>query len=95
MKKMSFSKPINLTVYPDGRMDSRNSATYLGVSEGTLALWRSRGIGPKFIKRSRIWYLIEDLDAWLAEARCQSTTQARAISSHSCIDNNKEEMDDI
>jgi hypothetical protein len=39
---------------------------------------RCQGTGPRFIKRGRVFYYQEDLDAWLAQAeRVTSTAQAR------------------
>lgn len=70
-------KTAVIDIFPDGRMDSRNTSHYLGVKEKTLAMWRASGTGPRFIKRGRIFYYKEDLDAWLNEAgRCRSTAQA-------------------
>lgn len=51
--------------YPDGRMDTKNAAAYLGLSVKTLAMKRSNGTGPKFIKQGRIFYYKEDLDKWI------------------------------
>lgn len=69
------SGPIRLT--PDGRMDAGSAAAYLLLSNKTLANYRSRGVGPLFIKRGRVFYRREDLDNWLAAGRCQSAAQAR------------------
>lgn len=52
---------------PDGRMDAQNAAKYLGLSPKTLAMMRCEGTGPIFSKRGRIFYKVQDLDAWLAE----------------------------
>ncbi|OSM01798.1 helix-turn-helix transcriptional regulator [Magnetofaba australis] len=76
-----MSKPetvtVLVTILPDGRMDTKNASAYLGLSEKTLAMQRSRGEGPRFIKRGRIFYYREDLDAWLnAAGRVTSTAQA-------------------
>ncbi len=57
----------DVSVLPDGRMDRRNAAAYLGCAPKTLAQYASRGAGPKFLKRGRVWYFKEDLDAWLRE----------------------------
>lgn len=56
----------DIVVLPDGRMDRRSAAAYLGNAPKTLAQWASKGIGPKFIKRGRVWYFKSDLDAWIA-----------------------------
>ena len=56
---------IAVTLFPDGRLDAKNAARYLGLKEKTLAMMRGQGTGPRFIKRGRIFYYKEDLDAWL------------------------------
>ena len=69
-----------IDIFPDGRMDGRNAGHYLGVKEKTLAMWRASGTGPRFIKRGRIFYYKEDLDAWLNEnGRHRSTAQALSL----------------
>jgi hypothetical protein len=63
---------------PDGRMNPKNAALYLGLSEKTLAMMRCAGTGPKFTKRGRVFYFEDDLDEWVALAvRVTSTAQAR------------------
>jgi hypothetical protein len=72
---------IKIDVFPDGRMDTANSARYLGLSVKTLATMRSLGTGPRFLKRGRVFYFREDLDAWMAKSpRVNSTAQARLAS---------------
>jgi hypothetical protein len=72
-----YLESISVRVFPDGRLDSKNAATYLGLKEKTLAMMRGSGTGPKFIKRGRIFYFKEDLDEWLnASGRFKSTSQA-------------------
>lgn len=69
---------IHIEMFPDGRMDSKNAALYLGLKEKTLAMMRGNGKGPKFIKRGRIFYFREDLDIWLnAYGRLISTAQVK------------------
>ena len=67
---------IEVTILPDGRMDTNNAATYLGLSPKTLAMKRCKGQGPKFIKRGRIFYFKKDLDSWLTNGENASTTEA-------------------
>jgi hypothetical protein len=74
---MIQAENVSVRLYPDGRLDSASAATYLGMNEKTLANWRCKGIGPRFVKRGRIFYFKVDLDAWLNEGRAQSTAQAR------------------
>ncbi|MDE0853882.1 MAG: helix-turn-helix domain-containing protein [Nevskia sp.] len=64
--------------FPDGRMDTRNAALYLGLSPKTLAMKRCTGAGPLFVKRGRIYYFKSDLDAWLnGQGRLASTAQSK------------------
>jgi len=71
---------VSVKMYPDSRLDTRNAALYLGLEEKTLAMKRSDGTGPSFIKRGRIFYFKEDLDAWINECkRAKSTAQLRTI----------------
>lgn len=69
---------VDVVVLPDGRMDTRSASGYLGLSEKTLAMMRCQGTGPRFIKRGRVFYYQEDLDAWVGQAkRVTSTAQAK------------------
>lgn len=69
---------IQIEVFPDGRLDVVNAARYLGLKEKTLAMMRCDGSGPQFIKRGRIFYFKEDLDAWLNQSgKVKTTAQAR------------------
>ena len=65
-----------VVAYPDGRLDAKNAAAYTGFSEKTLAMMRCEGKGPKYVKRGRVFYFMEDLDAWLQGGRVASTAQA-------------------
>lgn len=68
---------MNIQMFPDGRLDVHNAARYLGLKEKTLAMMRTDGKGPKFIKRGRIFYFKEDLDSWIiANGKLSSTSQA-------------------
>jgi hypothetical protein len=67
----------SVLVLPDGRVDAKNAATYLGLSVKTLAIKRSLGTGPKFVKQGRVFYFVKDLDAWLKQGAATSTAQAR------------------
>ena len=78
---MQFSKntleAVVISIFPDGRLDTKNASLYLGLKEKTLAMMRTVGKGPKYIKRGRIFYFKEDLDSWLNEpGKCVSTTQS-------------------
>jgi hypothetical protein len=49
-------------------MAPSSTSPYLGMAVKTLAIWRSRGIGPPFCKLSgRIFYFKSVVDHWVAE----------------------------
>jgi hypothetical protein len=74
-----ISNSPRVTVFPDGRLDALNAANYIGLSIKTMAMMRTKGTGPKFIKRGRIFYFRDDLDEWLnASGKAVSTAQQRA-----------------
>lgn len=75
-------KSIEVVTYPDGRMDTCNTAKYTGLSDKTLAMMRCNGNGPKFIKRGRVFYFQSDIDAWMnANGRMTSTAQVKHAAS--------------
>ena len=77
MKRTGITDSLEIALLPDGRMDTRNAALYLGLSEKTLAMWRCQGTGPAYIKPGRVFYYKEDLDRWLNKGgRLRSTAQA-------------------
>lgn len=64
-------------------LDTRMAAPRIGVSPGTLENWRTRGVGPKFIKtgtgrRGKVLYDPADIEAWKEANRFQSTSEAEA-----------------
>ena len=70
---------IEISIYPDGRLDTANTALYLGLSVKTIAMYRSAGTSPPFAKMSnRVFYYKADLDQWLnSRGGFTSTAQAR------------------
>lgn len=73
-------KKQNLT----GRKDSeqklltpRETSSMLGVAEQTLAHWRARGFGPRYIALSArcVRYDAHDLQDWLRSRRQSSTAE--------------------
>jgi predicted DNA-binding transcriptional regulator AlpA len=76
-------KQVEITAYPDGRLDCENAAAYLGRSKKTLDMWRVKGTGPRWVKTGggRVFYFLEDLDSWINgenhERRVTSTAAAR------------------
>lgn len=72
-------KEISVEVFPDGRMDTKNAAIYVGVSTQTMAKMRMEGKGPKFIKPGKVFYYRKDLDEWLQTFQSvNSTAQTKA-----------------
>lgn len=68
-----------IETYPDGRMDAKNAAKYIGLAPKTLAMMRCNGTGPRFVKRGRVFYFQADIDEWMnARGRLLSTAQAKS-----------------
>jgi hypothetical protein len=88
LEVLKVSETIGVVTFPDGRMDAKNAAAYLGLAVKTLAMMRCQGSGPPFLKRGRISYFQTDLDRWLAQARFCSTAEARVKgrAEHAVID---------
>lgn len=70
-------KQVEVLVRPDGRVDSKNAAAFIGLSEKTLAMMRCHGTGPKYLKRGRIFYFVHDLETWIKDGEARSTSQPR------------------
>jgi predicted DNA-binding transcriptional regulator AlpA len=61
---------VRVKRFPDGRLDRKNAAAYLGYAPKTLAEWACKGTGPKGIRvGGRIFYFQADLDAWVMAQR--------------------------
>ncbi len=77
MNHTGITDSLKIVLLPDGRMDTKNAALYLGLSEKTLAMMRCQGNGPAYIKPGRVFYYKEDLDRWLNKGgRLRSTAQS-------------------
>ena len=77
MTRTGITDSPKIVLLPDGRMDTRNAALYLGLSEKTLAMMRCQGSGPAYIKPGRVFYYKQDLDQWLNKGgRLRSTAQS-------------------
>ena len=68
-------KVIEVTILPDGRMDTINAAAYLGCSPKTLAMMRCSGTGPAYVKPGRVFYFQEELDEWVRKNHGRSTPE--------------------
>lgn len=68
----------DIRMFPDGRMDGKNAAAYLGLTQKSLAIMRSLGNGPAFFKLGgKCFYMRADLDAWIQSRRATSTADYR------------------
>ncbi|TDT33411.1 helix-turn-helix transcriptional regulator [Naumannella halotolerans] len=53
---------------PPAALDTDEAGRYIGVAPKTLANWRGRGQGPRYVRAgARVVYRVADLDAWLVE----------------------------
>jgi hypothetical protein len=58
---------IRVRRLPDGRLSAADAARYLGHADKTLAMWRLRGGGPRWLKvGNRVFYTQRDLDHFIA-----------------------------
>jgi hypothetical protein len=69
---MDSSATVKVVILPDGRMDRKNAALYLGLSEKTLAMHACRGRGPAYVKRGKVFYYRDDLDRWIKVTRSKT-----------------------
>ena len=59
----------------ENALNERQAAKYLGVSAGTLRLWRSEGRAPRFFRAGKlIRFRVRDLNDWI-EARLVKSEQ--------------------
>jgi predicted DNA-binding transcriptional regulator AlpA len=60
---------------PDSILKPDEAAEMLRITPRTLADWRYRGCGPRFVRYSgrAVRYRLRDVDAWLAGREQQST----------------------
>ncbi len=57
---------VDVTVLPDGRMDRKNAALYLGIAPQTLANLAVKGRGPHYVRiGGRAFYYHSELDAFI------------------------------
>jgi hypothetical protein len=63
---------------PDGRMPAADAAKYIHDKPKTLAMYRTYGGGPPFLKLGRIWYFKQDLDDWIRSRRVTTTAELDA-----------------
>ncbi len=72
-----IASPLAALAGDPGALSTPLAAEYLGLSPATLETLRTRGGGPPFVKLGRrVVYRREDLEAWLAQGRRRSTSDA-------------------
>jgi len=70
-----------LFVHPDGRMDRKNAALYIGCAPKTMADWAMKGLGPRYVLLGgRAFYFMDDLNAWIAAQPRIEGTAGRVVS---------------
>ena len=58
---------VVVEVLPDGRMNRKSTARYIGVAEQTLAVWAVRGVGPRPIRiGGRVFYRKGEVDRFIS-----------------------------
>jgi hypothetical protein len=64
---------VRVRVLPDGLMDRKNAAEYLGHAGKTLAQWAIQGKGPRSVKvGGRVFYFRTDLDEFIRSGSAHS-----------------------
>lgn len=67
-------------IYIDGRMNPAAVQRDFGIAPKTLAIWRTTGTGPAFVKvGGRVFYFKKDVEAFCQGQRVRSTAQARLV----------------
>lgn len=67
-------------IVPKRTLNNREAAAYLGLSPGTLEVWRSLGKGPRFRKHGRrVLYEIKDLDDYSASRIVETRDTAEIL----------------
>jgi len=76
---MTHPTPIQpLRMTPEGLMDPKATAVFLGLSVPTLADMRCKGTGAPFCKAGRlVRYRLSDLQDWLDGRTYNNTTEAK------------------
>jgi len=60
----------------ENALNERQAAKYLGVSAGTLRLWRSEGRAPRFFRAGKlIRFRVRDLNEWIEQRLSIPTTK--------------------
>lgn len=68
-----------MSSHVDGALSNAQAASVIGVTPGTLKVWRVQGKGPRFVKlgpakQAGVVYRRADVEAWLNERTFTSTS---------------------
>jgi hypothetical protein len=65
-------EPVPTIPPPGERMNSQQTATFIGISDGTLRNWRCVGAGPAHYKfRGVVWYWRRDVVQFIQRGRVE------------------------
>lgn len=57
-------------IHPDGRMNRKNAALYIGCASKTLADWATKGNGPTYVMvGGRAFYFRDALDEFISAGK--------------------------
>ena len=74
---------VKVKILPDGRLARNDAARYLGMQPPTLAMWASKGKGPKSVRiAGRVFYFKSDLDAFIQDEAFGSSVLTPTIDVH-------------
>ena len=67
-----------MELHNENALNERQAARYIGVSAGTLRLWRAEGHAPRYFRAGEklVRYRKADLDSWI-EARLSEPSVMR------------------
>ena len=68
------------SIADDRLRDEAEAATLLGLKKQTMAAWRHRGCGPRYVKIGKlVRYRLSDLTAYVDSRTCSNTGEAAAL----------------
>lgn len=68
---------VKIVVRPDGRLDRKSAAAYIGISPKTLANMQTRGLGPRStLVGGRRYYKLDDVIGYVTGERFRRDTFA-------------------
>lgn len=66
-----------IELHKENAFNERQAAKYLGVSPGTLRLWRAQNRSPRFFRAGKlVRFRVRDLDEWIEQRLSDSPASA-------------------